>query len=280
MTVFDFREHYYGEAQRTLIMGIVNITPDSFSDGGKYFDTDSAVEHALELIEDGADIIDLGACSTKPFSSAVTPDEEIKRLLPVLCELKKRTDTPLSVDTFNTETAAVALQNGAMIINDVSGVFCENTAMLIKEYGAGYIVMHGGVKVAPSETECNYPAGIVNHVQSFFDETVYLLEKLGLSKGQICLDPGFGFMKNTRQNAELLRNLGLLDNNGCTLLAGLSRKRFVGELSGDSDPSDRLAGTLAANLIAVKNGARIVRTHDVRMHKRAFALFDSVQNGF
>ncbi len=273
------KEFSYGKGSiplgdKTYIMGIVNITPDSFSDGGKYLSVSSAVAHALTLMEDGADVLDLGACSTKPFAEAVSPEEEQKRLLPVLGQLKKLTDIPLSVDTFYTDTARKALEVGADIINDVSGVFNAETASLVKEYNAGYIVMHGGVMLAPSHAENDYPMGVVNDVQLYFDDVTEKLLSAGLEKTHICLDPGFGFMKNTAQNAELLRSLSLLDTNGCAFLVGLSRKRFIGELSGDADASDRLAGTLAANVLAARAGADIIRTHEVKLHKRALALID------
>ena len=274
MKEFSYGKGSFPLGDKTYIMGIVNITPDSFSDGGKYLSASSAIAHALTLMEDGADVLDLGACSTKPFSEAVSPEEEQRRLLPVLSELKKLTDIPLSVDTFYTDTARKALEAGADIINDVSGIFSAETAALVKEYNAGYIVMHGGVKLAPSHAENDYPMGVVNDVQMYFDDVTEKLLLAGLEKTHICLDPGFGFMKNTAQNAELLRSLSLLDTNGCALLVGLSRKRFIGELSGDADVSDRLAGTLAANVLAARDGADIIRTHEVKLHKRALALID------
>lgn len=260
-------------------MGIVNITPDSFSDGGKYFTPEAAVRHALALLEDGADILDLGACTTKPFSEPVSPAEEQRRLLPVMEKLKALTDIPLSIDTFYPETVKATLRAGADIINDVSGVFNAETAALVKEYGAGYIVMHGGVKLAPAQTDHVYPAGVVNDVQMFFDEISEKLLAAGIERSHICLDPGFGFMKDAAQNAEMLKNLSLLDVNGYPFLIGLSRKRFIGALTEDPDASDRLGGTLAADVLAAHDGADIIRTHEVKLHKKALALVDALRDG-
>lgn len=276
MKEFSYANGSFALGEKTYLMGIVNVTPDSFSDGGKYYSPQAAAEHALSLVADGADIIDLGACSTKPFAEAVSPAEEQRRLLPVITQLKKLTDVPLSVDTFYADTAKKALEAGADIINDVGGVFDPETAACVREYNAGYIVMHGGVRLAPSHTQRDYPIGVVNDVQRFFDEITERLTRAGIDASRICLDPGFGFMKNTAQNAELLSSLSFLDTNGSALLVGLSRKRFIGELSGDADESDRLAGTLAANVLAARMGADLIRTHEVKLHKKALRLVDAV----
>ena len=276
MSFFSFCSGKIELGRKTYIMGIVNVTPDSFSDGGKFFSPENAVSHALKLIDEGVDIIDLGACSTKPFSEPVSSEEEISRLIPVIKELRKRTDVPVSIDTFYPETAEIMLSEGADIINDVGGVFNTETAELIKNSGAGYIVMHGGVKKAPAQCEKEYPLGVVNDVQLFFDEMQEKLISFGINKEQLCFDAGFGFMKNTAQNALLLKNLSLLSTDGCALLTGLSRKRFIGELSENTDASDRLAGTLAANILAVSGKTDIIRTHEVKLHKEALKLVDSV----
>lgn len=276
MSFFSFRTGKFPLGNKKYIMGIVNITPDSFSDGGRYLTKGAAVEHALSLIEDSADIIDLGAMSTKPFSQPITPKEEQNRLLPVLKELKKKTTVPISVDTVFPETVYAAICEGADIVNDVSGVFVPETAEYVKENACGYIVMHGGVKCSPSQTLCDYPMGIVNHVQMFFDEIYSRLIDFGFNREYICLDPGFGFMKNTAQNTELLKNLSLLDTQGVALMSALSRKRFVGELSQDDNAEDRLGGTLAANIASVYGGADIIRTHEVAIHRKALNLIENI----
>lgn len=276
MSYFNYRTGSFSLKGKKYIMGIVNITPDSFSDGGKYFSTEAAVSHSLRLIEDSADIIDLGAMSTKPFSKSVTPHEEQERLLPVLRELRKKTEVPISVDTIYPETVYAAINEGADIINDVSGVFSPEIAGYVKENNCGYIVMHGGVKRSPAQTVCDYPMGIINHVQMFFDEILTQLTDFGIEKEYICLDPGFGFMKTAEQNRELLKNLSILDTNGVALISALSRKRFIGELSQDSDASDRLGGTLAANILSVWEGADFIRTHEVAIHRKALNLIEKI----
>lgn len=277
MSIFKFRTGSLPLGQKTYLMGIVNITPDSFSDGGKYYDPAAASEHALALVRDGADIIDLGACSTRPYAAdPVSPREEQDRLLPVLKELRRKVSVPLSIDTFNADTALKALEAGADIINDVSGIFRPDIAEAVREYRAGYIVMHGGVKIAPSQTEHLYPDGLLYEIHSFFDDVTQQLASVGIEKDYICLDPGFGFGKNTLQNAELLRDLERLSVKEYALLAGLSRKRFIGALSGDADASDRLAGTIAANVMCAERGADIIRTHEIRLHKQALAMSDAI----
>lgn len=275
MKSFAFRDREFVSGKKTLIMGILNVTPDSFSDGGKYNTTEKAVAHALKMAEDGADIIDIGAVSTRPFGEYADEEEEWGRLKNILPVLRRETELPLSVDTFRPVVAEKALALGADIINDVGGVFSQEMAALIKKYDAGWILMHGGVNVNASQTETDYPMGIVNHVQEFFDETVMKTAAAGIDISHICLDPGFGFMKNTRQNAELLDCLELLDPNGAALLCALSRKRFIGELSGDLS-SERLPGTLAANVLAALKGADIVRVHDVAEHKKALSLLNGL----
>lgn len=276
MKYFAHRSGKFCLGEKTCLMGIVNITPDSFSDGGRYFSAEAAVDHALALIEDGADIVDLGACSTKPFSDPVLPEEEQRRLLPALTGLKNKTSVPVSIDSFYPSTVKAALENGADIINDVSGVFNPEAARLAARYGAGYIVMHGGTGLAPAQTAAVYPNGIINAVQSFFDEILPKLENAGVKAENICLDPGFGFMKDTRQNAELLKGLPQINAHGSAVLVGLSRKRFIGELSGAPDPRDRLGGTLAANVLAAASGADIIRTHEIKMHKQAIRLLEKM----
>ena len=261
---------------KTYIMGILNVTPDSFSDGGKYSDTVSALRHAEKMIEEGADIIDIGAVSTRPFSDYVSPEEEWERLCDVIRELKKNFAVPLSVDTFNPSVAEKCLDMGADIINDVSGVISSEMAENVKKYHGGWVVMHGGVKVNKTEAVCDYPDGILNDVNEFFSSSVGIMEKYGIKKENICLDAGFGFAKTVSQNKELLNNFHLLEKNDCALLCGLSRKRFIGELSGESDSSSRLGGTFAANILAASKGADIIRVHEISLHKKGLMTVDGL----
>lgn len=252
---------------KPVIMGILNFTPDSFSDGGNYNSLDSAYKHVKQMIEDGAGIIDIGACSTRPGSIFATEEEEWERLSVILPFMKSEFDIPLSVDTFYTENIKKCLDIGITIINDVGGRFNRAIADDIRNYGASWVLMHGGVNSC--EKEGNYPIGIVNSVQQFFDEVLDEASVYGIPKENIILDPGFGFAKNTADNAVLLNSLSMLDTDGSKLLIGLSRKRFIGELSHDDDKTDRLGGTLAANIVSVLSGADIIRTHEIAVHNKA-----------
>lgn len=257
------------------IMGILNVTPDSFSDGGKYFDPSDAVKHALEMINDGADILDIGAVSTRPDGETADAEEEWRRLKDVLPVIRANTDKPISVDTFRPEVAEKCLEAGADIINDVSGVYREEMAEVIKKYDAGWILMHGGIFVTATAAEREFPAGIVNDVQWFYDEMAVNAAQSGIDVSHICVDPGFGFGKNVEQNTELLRNFDLLETNGMAHLCALSRKRFVGALSEDSS-KERTFGTLAADVIALTKGADMIRVHEVAAHKKAVQLFNGL----
>lgn len=244
---------------RTLIMGILNITPDSFSDGGLHTDPEAAVESALQMQYDGADIIDIGAMSTAPGRVQITPEEEITRLEPVLTRLKGRLNAPVSVDTIYPDTARFALQNGAAIINDVSGVFNPSMAAVVREYGAGWIVCHGGSSNVTQTTQRD----ILGEVSGFFIDVLNAAETCGIDRQSLCLDPGIGFGKSRAEDVLLLRDLSRVRQNGAALLVGASRKRFIGEASGESDPSKRDFGTVAAHTAAVAGGADILRAHNV-----------------
>ena len=262
--------------KKPYLMGILNVTPDSFSDGGLYTDPAAALKKAVEMTSLGADLIDVGAVSTRPFAAPVGEEEEWARLTAVLPALLRECPVPVSVDTTTADVARRCLDLGVAVINDVSGAFRPEMCDLIKEYRAGWVLMHGGAALAKTEAELDYPGGVVRHVQDFFDNVIEQAAENSLPKEQLCLDPGFGFAKNTEQNAELLRSLSALDTHGVALMAALSRKRFIGALSGDDDPADRLGGTLAANVMAVRAGAHIIRAHEIKLHRRALDLAFSI----
>ena len=257
-----------------VIMGILNVTPDSFSDGGKFISEQAAILKIKEMLMQGAHIIDIGAMSTRPDSKPITAQEEIVRLAPVLAETSKIDALVVSVDTVNTETAEFALRNGACIINDVSGVFNESMAEIVKKYGAGWIITHtAGV---PSGSVVEYPKGVVAAVKDFFD---YILDKcmsFGIEKNHICFDAGFGFAKTTADNVELLKNLEKVIIPDVAFLTALSRKRFIGELTDIANPADRLSGTLTADLIALMKGSDILRVHDVEETLQTIAIYNSI----
>ena len=262
---------------KPYLMGILNVTPDSFSDGGKFNTAAAALRHAEEMASLGADLIDVGAVSTRPFSPPVSEEDEWERLSAVLPELLRATSLPVSVDTTSVAVARRCLDLGAAVINDVGGAFRPDMCEAVKEYRAGWVLMHGGAALAKTEAELDYPGGVVRHVQAFFDDVIQRAKENGLPAEQLCLDPGFGFAKNTVQNTALLRDLSSLDTHGAALMAALSRKRFIGALSGDDDPADRLGGTLAANVMAVCAGAQIIRAHEVALHRKALDLAFAVR---
>ena len=240
-------------------MGIVNITPDSFSDGGKYAECESAVNHALELISDGADIIDLGAQSTRPGYEEIPPEEEWKRLEPVLKELRKQTDIPISVDTYFPYVAEKALENGADIINDVSGSLNPETAELVKKSGAGWVVMHSG-------------AGGVKEIKDFFEKAITIC-----NINQLCFDMGIGFGKTYEQNLELIANVKDYKVKGAPLLLGVSRKRVIGAASGEENPEKRILGNVAADTAAILGGVDIIRVHDVKNEIKGVRTADEIK---
>lgn len=258
--MFKARNHKFPLGKKTYVMGILNYTPDSFSDGGLYFTPEAALKHALEMQEQGADIIDIGANSTRPDAKILTAAEEKARLLPALEAICGKVSAAVSVDTFYPACAEAALAAGADIINDVSGVFNPDIAKLAVKYGAGYIVMHNP---CGSGTQAEYENGVVADVRKFFVDTLTLAAECGLPKEQLCLDAGFGFGKSFEDNIELLHSMEWLKFKGVALLAAASRKRFIGKAANQPESSLRDAGTVAAHTAAIAGGADIIRIHDV-----------------
>lgn len=243
-----------------LIMGILNITPDSFSDGGEFNGLSSALGRLNKLYEEGADIIDIGACSTAPGNTIISVEEELNRL-EILPELVKNAKVPLSIDTFRPEVARFALENGVKIINDESGVFNSAMAEVVKEYNAGWIFMHTGGKSSKETTE--YENGVAEDVLSFFSNMKRQAIDYGINEENLCFDCGIGFGKTRNDDIELLKNCKVLSQYS-PLLTGVSRKRVIGELTGAKTPKDRVAGSVAAAVCCGMNGAGVLRVHDVK----------------
>ena len=258
-------------ADRTLIMGIVNVTPDSFSDGGDFFTPGKAAAHALELIGQGADIIDFGANSTRPGAVIVSADEELSRLTPVFEALENKDKMLISVDTFYPEVAAFCLDNGAKIINDVSGEFNTETASLCKEKGAALVVTHNPEN---ADSETPYPDGVTADVRSFFLDCIEKAAALEFPLENLILDPGIGFSKSREDDLEILRNMQWLKMRPCPLLCGVSRKR-VTAYDGNS-PKERDYSTCAANTAAISGGADIIRVHNVQAAKGVRSVADRI----
>jgi dihydropteroate synthase len=252
---------------RTLIMGVLNVTPDSFSDGGRFFDPQKAVDHALAMQRDGADLIDIGAESTRPGSEPITSAEELLRLLPVLRALRSLLHIPISIDTRQAEVAEAALAEGAQIVNDVSGLrHHPRLGGVAAKYRAGLILMH--MRGEPRTMHKGpFAKDVVHDVVSGLRASLAKARKAGVAKSQIILDPGIGFGKNHAQNYELLRSLPRLAKLGYPLLVGTSRKGFLGAtLARDGKPAppdERIWGTAATVTASILNGAQIVRVHDV-----------------
>lgn len=244
----------------SLIMGILNITPDSFSDGGEFNGLSSALERLNKLYEEGADIVDIGACSTAPDNTIISVEEELKRL-EILPRLVRNAKVPLSIDTFRPEVARFALENGVSIINDESGFFNPAMAKIVKEYNAGWIFMHTGGKSSKEAT--NYKNGVVEDVVSFFYDIKNKALTFGVNEDSLCYDCGIGFGKTRDDDIELLKNCKTLSEFS-PLLIGVSRKRVIGELTGAKNPKDRVAGSVAAAVCCAQNGAGVLRVHDVK----------------
>ncbi len=272
--MFKARGHEFPLGEKTYVMGILNYTPDSFSDGGLYFNPEAALEHALRMQEQGADIIDIGANSTRPGAKILGAEEEKERLMPVLKTVCEAASAAISVDTFYPVCAKAALEAGADIINDVSGVFNPETAKLAAQYGAGYIVTHNP---CGSEAAADYGEnGVVAHVRNFFVDVMNLAAQSGLPREQLCLDIGLGFGKSYEDNLELIRNLNRLKFKGVALLAAGSRKRFIGEACGEDKSILRDAGTVAAHTAAIAGGADIIRAHDVFSAVQSARVADAI----
>ena len=251
---------------RPLVMAILNVTPDSFSDGGAYLSVDKALTQAEKMIGDGADIIDVGGESTRPGSRPVDDDEEIRRVVPVITAISKRFDTPISIDTTKPKVAERSVEGGAEIINDISGLrFDERIAEIAASSNAGLVLMHSRGTFETLHTQPTVE-DIFAEVAEDFQRAISTANSHGVKNEQIALDIGIGFGKTYGQNLELLAKLDKLAEEFLEypMLVGASRKSFIGKILGDSPPSERLGGSIAAAVIAVMNGAKIVRVHDVK----------------
>ncbi len=259
----------------TLVMGIVNVTPDSFSDGGKFFDSESAINHALDLISQGADIIDIGGESTRPRATPVAEEEELRRVIPVIERLAKKISIPISIDTMKPAVARAAIDAGASIINDIAANRTDNEMWrIVAKTGAGYVLMH--MQGTPQTMQQN-PSyiDVVADVNKFFAERLNLLASAGVNAEQIILDVGIGFGKTAQHNLQLLGNLGNFTKWNRPLLMGVSRKSFLSQDRG-AKVSERLPASLACECWAVRAGAKIIRTHEVAATKQAVAMTENL----
>lgn len=261
---------------RTVIMGILNVTPDSFSDGGHYVNRNRAIEHGMSLARAGADVVDVGGESTRPGAAEVPAAEEISRVCTVISALALDLDVPLSVDTRHAEVAKAALAAGATIINDVSGFRDPAMVQIAAATDAGVVIMHmlgepGTMQDAPVYGD------VVSEVREYLAGQAALLEDAGVARSRIALDPGIGFGKTSKHNLELLRRLGEIAALGYPVLVGVSRKRFIGELTGEAIPLHRKTGSISAGLWAAEHGADILRVHDVKQTREAVRVWEAIE---
>lgn len=258
-----------------LIMGVVNVTPDSFSDGGQFLDPERAIRHGLELVEQGAEILDIGGESTRPGAQPVTEAEELRRVLPVIEQLAGRVKVPLSVDTTKPVVARAALAAGASIVNDIAANRNDDALWrVVAETGAGYVAMHMQGNPQTMQTAPTY-SDVVREVEEFFHDLLRRLAASGVAAEQVILDPGIGFGKTVEHNLQLLAGLAGFTKTGRPLLVGVSRKSFIGHLFG-ADVRGRLPASLACASLAVAAGVNMIRTHDVAETSQAMRMTEAV----
>ncbi|NPV80601.1 MAG: dihydropteroate synthase [Firmicutes bacterium] len=278
-----WNEHVFRPGARTYVMGIVNVTPDSFSDGGKYMDPFAAVEHAKTLVAEGADIIDIGGESTRPGSERVPCDEELRRVIPVVERLSREINIPISVDTYKAEVARRAIEAGASVINDISALrFDPDLGRVAADFGVPMILMHMLGEPGTMQRNPQYH-DVVSDIISFFEDAVERAISAGIKPEKIILDPGIGFGKLPEHNLEILRRLREFRALGYPILVGTSRKSFIARIVGQSI-EERDDGTMATVALAIAGGADIVRVHDVKRTARMVRMTDAIvregeQNG-
>ena len=263
---------------RPRVVGILNVTPDSFSDGGRHATVEAAVAHGLRLIEEGADMLDIGGESTRPGAEEVALEEELRRVIPVIEQLAARTTRPLAIDTSKPQVMRAAVAAGAGMINDVYGLRRDGALDAVAELGVPVCLMHmlGEPRVMQ---EAPHYADVVGEVHRFLADRLFACELAGIDKRKVMVDPGFGFGKTLEHNLALLRALQTFADLGSGVYVGLSRKSMIGALTGRTDPTGRAAGSAAAALIAVQRGARMVRVHDVTVTVDALAVWEAVKAG-
>ena len=260
-----------------ILMGILNVTPDSFSDGGEYLDPKKAAEQAAIMLDEGAQVIDVGGESTRPGSEPVSPDEELNRVLPVIQEiLENRPEAIISVDTYRAVVARAALEAGAAIVNDVTALRGDpEMEAVIMQYDCPLILMHMLGEPKTMQQDPHYE-DVVREVRDFLSERAAHAEAAGVAPDKIILDPGVGFGKTLDHNLSLLQNLDAVAELGYPVLVGASRKRFIGSITGEEEARDRVAGTVATSVLAYERGASLFRVHDVRPNREALEVAQAV----
>ncbi len=274
--ILTARRHKFDLSKRTLVMGVLNVTPDSFSDGGKFLNCSAACKRALQMEREGADIIDIGGESTRPGSLGTCLEDEMARVIPVMKKLKGRLKIPVSVDTTKYEVALAALKQGASIINDISGLRNDKRlASLCADYSAGLVIMHSKSRPLTMQKNPVYK-DLLKDITNYILKGIRAAETAGIKRESILIDPGIGFGKRLKHNLEIIGNIDYFKRIGFPLMIGLSRKSFIGKLSA-LNTNERLVPTIAANAIAVYNGVDIVRVHDVKEAVLAVKIARSIR---
>jgi len=275
--IFKARERVWDLSYKTLVVGVINATPDSFSDGGRCLDPGAAALKAVEFQQAGADVLDIGAESSRPGASLITVEEEMGRLAPVLNAVLKETGLPVSVDTVKADVAAFALKQGACIVNDVSGLKGDSgMAEVVARFQAGIVIMHrrGDSRTMRQLTQYE---NLIENVLAELEESIDMALKAGISYDRIAVDPGIGFAKTKDQSLSLIKHLGSFQKFERPILIGPSRKSFIGEITGKR-PEERIFGTAASVALAVERGARMIRVHDVREMKEVIEVTQAILN--
>ncbi len=272
-----WKKHNLALSERTHVMGILNVTPDSFSDGGFFFDKEAAIEHALQMQEDGADIIDIGGESTRPGAQKVSAKEEIKRVVPIIKALSGNIKLPISIDTYKSEVAKAAIDAGASIVNDISGLRFDNKMpKLVAKHKIPVIMMH--IKGTPKNMQKNpsYKA-LIPEIIDYLAGSIKIARDAGIADDMMIIDPGIGFGKTFDQNLEIIDRLNEFIGFEKPILIGPSRKAFIGKILGDLPAGERVEGTASAVAIGISNGANIIRVHDVKEMVRVAKIADAVK---
>lgn len=271
---FIHKNGFFELGKKTYIMGILNVTPDSFYDGGRYNSREKALEQALKMVQDGADIIDIGANSTRPNAEVLSAEEELNIIKEYIPFLTEKVNAVFSVDTFYSEVAEYALNNGASVINDVSGVFNEKMAETVKKHKCGWVIMYNG-RVFENDNGEN---PVTDKVSAFFGKMLEKCKNFGISSEYIMFDSGIGFSQSFDEDIEMIKNTATIRNKSCAYLTALSNKRVIKNSSG-ADGEDRVYGTLAANVLSVAGGTDFVRVHNVKENRLALNTADRIIRG-
>ena len=272
----DFHfEKWLKNPDRVLILGILNITPDSFSDGGLYLNPKKAFDKAIKLLNDGCDIIDIGGESSRPGSTPISSQEEIDRIIPVIEKIKNEVKCLISVDTYKADVASAAIKYGANIINDITGLSHDPDMIeLVVKNNTPVVLMH--MQGNPKYMQTNpFYHNVIDDISTFFSKQIRKLDKKGFPLDKIILDPGIGFGKTLQHNLKILKNIDIICNLGCHTLIGTSRKSFIGDIL-NCPPEKRLEGTISSNLFAILQGVKIIRVHDVLEMRRALTILEKI----